>query len=359
MNISYRLIAAHELDPALIDAWHSIQSSNGVFDSPYFCPEFTQIAGRVRDDVRVVVIENGGRPVGFFPHQRALLGSGKPVGGPLSDYHGVIAISDADWELSALMRAAKQSVWTFDHLVDPGGRFEAHVTARASSPQIDLGAGYQCYEQARRDAGSDYIRKTEGLARKLAREFGELRFTLHDAGNGALEQLIRWKRNQYRQSKLTDVFGVRWTGDLLRRIAQAQTAGFAGVLSVLRAGDRMVAAHMGMRSRSTLHYWFPAYDPDFAKYSTGIILLLRVAETLAGSGVRTIDLGKGDAAYKQRLMTGSVELWEGDVALPSLLASAHRLRRAVEARVAQGGIAATLKLPLRVMRRIERARKFR
>jgi CelD/BcsL family acetyltransferase involved in cellulose biosynthesis len=359
MSVSYRLIAVNELDSTLIEAWRSIQSGSDVFDSPYFCPEFTQIAGRVREDVRVVVIENDDRPVGFFPHQRSFPGRGKPVGGPLSDFHGVIAGPGAEWELGPLMRAAGLSVWTFDHLVGPGGHFEAHVTARAASPQIDLGAGYQRYEQGRRDSGSDYIRKTEGLARKLGRESGELHFTLHEAGDGALEQLIGWKRSQYRQSRLTDAFGVRWTGDLLRSIAQTQAAGFAGVCSVLRAGERMVAAHMGMRSRGTLHYWFPAYDPDFAKFSTGIILLLRLAQALAGSGVRKIDLGKGDEPYKQRLMTGAVELREGHVELPSLLASVRRLRRAAEAGAAQGGCAAALNLPLRVIRRIERARKFR
>ena len=39
------------------------------------------VAFRGRDDVRVVVIENDGRPAGFFPHQRAAWGRGGPVGG--------------------------------------------------------------------------------------------------------------------------------------------------------------------------------------------------------------------------------------------------------------------------------------
>ena len=30
-------------------------------------------------------------------------------------------------------------------------------------------------------------------------------------------------------------------------------------------GERLVAAHLGMRSRTVWHYWFPAYDPAFAK----------------------------------------------------------------------------------------------
>lgn len=358
MSASYRLIAAGDLDATLIEAWRSIQSGRPVFESPYFCPEFTQAVGCVRDDVRIVVIENDGRPIGFFPHQRAGWGRGRPVGGPLSDYHGVIAPPGCEWQLQDLMRAARLSVWSFDHLVDGAGKFETHVTGRGSSPQIDLSGGYERYARGRREAGSEYIRKTEGLARKLEREAGELRFTLHDVQSGVVEQLIGWKSGQYRRTNRTDVFGVAWTGQLLGRIAHLQAAGFSGVCSVLRAGDRMVAAHIGMRSRDVLHYWFPAYDPEYARFSAGIILLLRIAGAAAGMGMRTIDLGKGDAQYKQRLMTGTVELREGYVELPSLIASARRLKRAAEAHAARGGMAAALRLPLRAMQRLERARKF-
>src|SRR2546430_5314133 len=121
MSISYRRIAAHELDAGLLAAWRLIQKSDPRFESPYFCPEFTRAVGTVRDDVRVVVIENDGHPAGFFPHQRGLFSRGRPVGGPLSDYHGVIAGRDARWSVPDLLRAARISVWSFDHLVDAGG----------------------------------------------------------------------------------------------------------------------------------------------------------------------------------------------------------------------------------------------
>jgi CelD/BcsL family acetyltransferase involved in cellulose biosynthesis len=358
VRAAYRLIGARDLDAKLVGVWRGIQAGSSAFESPYFCPEFTRAVGDVRDDVRVAVIENDGQPVGFFPHQRTLLGMGKPVGGPLSDFHGVIATPGSEWDPDTLVRAAGLSVWAFDHLVGDVHRFESRVTARAASPRIDLGAGYKCYVQDRRKAGSDYIPKTEGLARKLGREFGSLDFTLHDPAPAPLEHLFRWKSEQYRRSGITDGFDVPWTRALLRRICTVQTEEFAGVCSALRVNGRIVAVHMGMRSRQVLHYWFPAYDPAFAKFSTGIILLLRMAEAAAGAGLRTIDLGKGDAPYKQRLMTGAAELAEGAVELPSLLASARRLRRAAEARAARGGIGALLRLPLRAVRRLERTRRF-
>jgi CelD/BcsL family acetyltransferase involved in cellulose biosynthesis len=257
------------------------------------------------------------------------------------------------------MRAARLSVWSFDHLVGSDEKFEPYVTARDVSPQADLSAGYERYIQQCRASGSDEIMQAERKARKLAREIGEVHFTQHEARTEVMEQLISWKREQYHKSNLVDAFREPWTGELLRRIAHVQTPEFAGICSVLRVGDRIVAAHMGMRSRHIFHHWFPAYHREFARYSPGNILLLRMAQALAGSGVQTIDFGKGGLHWKQSFMTGTTELREGFVELPSLVTSARRLRRMAEAHAAQGGTAALLRFPLRAIRRIERIRRFR
>jgi hypothetical protein len=103
MNVRYHLIAPSELDSSLTDVWRVIQVANDRFSSPYFDPEFTRLVAEVRNDVRVVIIENERRIVGFFPYQRNGLGLGKPVGGPLSDYHGVICTADSEWTLDGLL----------------------------------------------------------------------------------------------------------------------------------------------------------------------------------------------------------------------------------------------------------------
>lgn len=359
MSLTYRVIATGELSPRLVEAWRAILVRNHLLGSPYFCAEFTLLVAQVRRDVRVVVIEDGSRVVGFFPHQRSALGLGKPVGGPLSDYHGVVAEPECPWEVEQIMRAAKLATWEFDHLAGEVRDFGRFITARHQAARIDLSAGYDYYLKDRRAAGSSYIGKTEGLARKLGREIGKLEFALHDDSETVLEQLILWKREQYNRSKIPDVFGVQWTRNLLGRIAQLQTEGFAGVCSTLRVDGRIVAIHMGMRSREVFHYWFPTYDPKFAKFSVGIILLLRIAEAIAKIGIRTIDLGIADGQYKERLMTDTVQLSGGCVAVPSFLAFARRIRLAAEAQAEIGGIAAMLRLPLRAVRRLERLSRFR
>jgi CelD/BcsL family acetyltransferase involved in cellulose biosynthesis len=356
MSIRFHLVHPSEMDEGLIGAWRRIQKGNVAFANPYFCPEFTQLVASVRDDVRVVVIENSGKPVGFFPFQKTVLGMGRPVGGALSDYHGVVAETGSQWSTTSLMRAANLSVWSFDHLVDPLGRFQSHVTAQATSPLIDLGAGYDNYMRELGAPPSDFPRK----ARKLAKDRGELTFTFHDADDRQLEHMIEWKRDQYLRTGVPDAFGVRWTGELLRAILAKQTTEFSGVCSVLRAGGDVVAVHVGMRSRHVLHWWFPTYDRSVEKYSPGIILLFKIAEALGVMGGTVIDLGKGDAQYKRSAMNRTVKLQEGCVETPSFISTAMQITRATEARVAKGGaIAPLLNLPLRVMRRCERSCRFR
>jgi CelD/BcsL family acetyltransferase involved in cellulose biosynthesis len=106
-----------------------------------------------------------------------------------------------------------------------------------------------------------------------------------------------------------------------------------------------------MRSRGVLHWWFPTYHPRYGAYSPGIILLLRIAAAAPVLGVGKLDLGKGEERYKRNLMTGAAPLREGAVELPSLATTARRLRRLAEQR-------AEWQLPLRALRRLERAWRF-
>jgi CelD/BcsL family acetyltransferase involved in cellulose biosynthesis len=171
--------------------------------------------------------------------------------------------------------------------------------------------------------------------------------------------VIAWKRGQYLRSGLTDVFAAPWSRKLLRQISRTQGMDFAGVCSTLRVAGRVVAAHIGMRSRTVLHYWFPAYDPEFAKYSVGVVLLLQMAKALAAAGVRTIDFGKGDDRYKQSAMTGAIELREGAFELPSLASAARRARRGLEGWVRRSPLAGIARIPGRWITRLERRNRFR
>lgn len=97
------------------------------------------------------------------------------------------------------------------------------------------------------------------------------------------------------------------------------------MLSVLYAGDQVAALHLGMRSRSIWHYWFPSYNQQLKNYSPGLIPLLKMAESAESLGLQAIDLGKGGEKYKQQAMNHAVPLIEGTAELPSLLSGVFQL----------------------------------
>jgi CelD/BcsL family acetyltransferase involved in cellulose biosynthesis len=105
------------------------------------------------------------------------------------------------------------------------------------------------------------------------------------------------------------------------------------MLSVLYAGDVVAGVHLGLRSGQVWHSWFPAYNPDLHRYSPGMLLMLELAKAAPALGIAEIDLGKGEARYKQALASGAVSLFEGRVGAHPLsgrvTASTRRVVRAV------------------------------
>ena len=353
-------IPARDLDEHLLDAWTAIQRADDRYVSPYFCPAFTQAVAAVRSDVYVGVMEDGGKPVGFFPFQRSRLGAGRPVGAALSDYHGVIGgVGVGEWTADQLLRQCGLCYWDFDHLLVDDGPFRAYHMSTRQSPIMDLSEGYEAYAQARRAAGSKQILQVGAHRRQFERVHGPLRFEAHTEDGEVLAQLFRWKSAQYLRSGITDVMSFDWVIALLERIRSTQTDGFAGLLSALWSGDRLVAVHLGMRSHATWHYWFPSYDVACGKASPGLILLLEMAEAACDLGVESIDLGAGDARYKRRLMSRAVPLAVGALERSSLPTTCRRWYRQTEAWVRRSPFVSIARVPGRLIKRMDRRSRFR
>ena len=115
---------------------------------------------------------------------------------------------------------------------------------------------------------------------------------------------------------------------LVRRLFHTRGQTCSGLLSVLYADGKPVAAHFGLRSEHVLACWFPAYDPAYARYSPGLVLHLRMARAAAGDGMAYLDLGRGAKEYKESLKTRDLSVSEGWVTRPHPVALGHRARRA-------------------------------
>ena len=356
MNI--RILSGREIDASLAERWRDMQRGEPALTSPYFCPQFAQAVATVRDDVFVAVIEDAGEMRGIFPFQRRGR-TGVPLGGPLSDFHGLIAPDALDLDATELIRSCGLDDWTFDHLLASQRCFAAHHAAQAESPRMNLAEGYEAYTIERREAGSKRINKTGTLRRKLEREIGELRYEAHVDDPAVLRQVIEWKSAQCQATGTIDIFSFDWTQALVERLVGVQDADFAGMLSALYVNDELIAAHMGMRSATVWHYWFPTYHDDYAKFSPGLILLLKMAEDAPTRGLTAIDLGKGDDFYKQRLANDAVMLAEGRIELPTLRTRLRRLGERTAGWARRSPIAAPLRAPGRAIRRMLKRRRFK
>lgn len=327
MKIS--IIPGKSLTPEHLLLWSHFQQANPDLASPYFCPEFTSAVAAVRDDVWVGLLEEAGEIVGFFPFERGKLPIGRPVGYALCDYQGLIVKPGLNWDAAELLRGCGLSIWNFNNLIASQLPFQPFHKLKTASLIIDLSGGYEAYLSEQR-ANSNWIQQASRKMRKFEREVGTLRFETHVADTSLLQLMIGWKSEQYAQLGTFDRFKIEWMVRLISRLHLTQSETFAGMLSVLYVGDEVAALHFGMRSQSVWHYWFPSYNHQFQQYSPGLILLLKMIECAEDLGIRTIDLGKGDESYKQRVSNGAIPLAEGSVEIPSLISTARWFRRKLE-----------------------------
>jgi CelD/BcsL family acetyltransferase involved in cellulose biosynthesis len=329
--VNVRVVTAGALTPSELARWSELQQAKPLYRSPFFRPEFALIVARVRD-VRVAVVEDAG----FFAFEAGRRGHGRPAGRPFSDYHGPVLDDGAAIDARELVRACGLATWSFDHLPAGIAPFAPHVWTQGASPYLDLTEGFDA-EAAGRRAPSD-IRGARRKARKLAREVGPLRFVPHSDDPDLLARAIAWKRRQYAETGVRDVLADAGGRELLRHVHAARESAFAGLLSVLHAGDQVAALHLAVRSGGVLHSWFPAYNPELHRYSPGLVLLLELAAAAPALGIRELDFGKGEARYKLALATGTVPLQEGCVGARPLSALPVRLRRSARNALRASGV---------------------
>ncbi len=304
-------VKADQLTAQQVSDWSRLQQQNREFDSPYFRPEFTRAVASVRDDVEVAILERHGQSIGFLPYQRRSFNRGRPGGGRLSDFQGFIVQKEENWSAEDLLGGCGLRVWEFDHLLATQQPFLAGCAQTDQSPFIDVSQGFDKYRSDQRAAGKKELINIGRKYRKMEREVGPLRFEAHTTDARVFDQLLNWKSTQYQQSQTTNVFSYDWTVELLKHILTEQNEAFSGMLSTLHVGDRLIAIHLGMRSNRVFHYWFPAYNVEFRRYSPGTMLLIEIAKAAEALGIERIDLGKGPESYKASLMSGSIAVAEG------------------------------------------------
>jgi CelD/BcsL family acetyltransferase involved in cellulose biosynthesis len=305
-----RLVRPAELAADEIAAWRQLLTTHDQLRNAFLSRSFVEAVAGVNPGVRVAVCRRGGKPLAFLPVQKRAGFSGwfgvyERVGGEICDCFGLIAAPEYQIDITAWLERCGIGTLVFSHLEQK----QLQHGLRGEAPRIGLRTRFNepgaTFWARLREQKKGLARDTERRQRKLELEHGPLKFELQSADpHHDLDALIALKQAQYRRTgrRSPALFNAR-TGALLHALLESRAEECAGLLSVLRVetetGSRVVSAHFGLRCHDTLHFWFPAYDPQFSAYAPGRILLRHVIEVGAAGGLRCIDRGEGDNPAKR------------------------------------------------------------
>lgn len=304
-----RIVKPEQLTRDELRVWTGMLPANPMLNSPFFLPEFTLATSAAHSGVRVIIEEQDGLPVAFLPYQTDQKGIPVAVGGSLNDFQGIICESGCHCSLIEMLERARIGRFRCHKLLDWRNDLGDFVLCRNSSPFVNLTNGFQSWKSELQSHGSEQLKQIARKERKLVRECGAIRFDFRTTNPNVLKTLIQWKREQYHRTQEVDIFSYDWTAKLLTSLlASPEDSPLQPVLSAMYAGNKLVAAHYGLISNTVVHSWFPAYDPEYGKYSPGKLLLCRILEESAGQGVVRFDFGAGDESYKYSFANDSVDI---------------------------------------------------
>jgi CelD/BcsL family acetyltransferase involved in cellulose biosynthesis len=321
-----QLIRPGELGLVEIATWHSMQRATPSLFNPFLSPEFAIAVGAFRPDTYIAILTEGRFVIGFFPFERRRFNVGVPICGWMSPCQAVIHSPGTEWNPQELLQGCRLSAWQFDNLIVDQQSFKPYHAATVPAPIIDLADGFDTYYAKLQMRSPRFCRELARKTRKLRREAGDVHIVTDSRDTNILRRLVAWKSDQYRRTSHVDRFERRWAVGLLDTLLVTYGDYLSGLLSVLYAGDQPVAAQFGLRADRLLIGWFTAYDIRFAKYSPGLIQLMKMAEQLAATGVQEIHMGKGAKSYTENLKNGDIPLAEGIVTSRSVIGAADRVR---------------------------------
>lgn len=297
-----------ELSQAESLAWDDLHAVDAELNQAFLSRTYIGHVARVNPGVRIVVGYEKGEPAFFLPLQRrhglvSRFGVFEPVGDVMTDYFGVVAKRGIQLSPAHLLAATRGRINAilFTHLDQTQARFGLHGDERRIGLRTRLGEPSIDYWSRLRITDKKLVADTERREKKLQKEMGPLSFEWQSSALDAdLTWLIEAKKGQYsRTGKMHAALFENVNVELLRRLSGTSKTECSGILSVLRCGEEIVAAHFGLRCRDVLHVWFPVYDKKFANYSPGRILLKHMFAAAAEDGIEVFDRGEGDSQAKR------------------------------------------------------------
>ena len=341
-NMRAIVIPAAELTADLREGWAAALFDNPLLQTPALRPELFQIVGRFNPRTFVAVIEETGCPPVFLPFHRPIRLDSFAGPVPICDYQAFITPISNHISVRDALRAAGLRTWIFENLIAPNElALQTTTTITQPSWRARLQTGFAPYAEELRRTHSSFKNITRNL-KVIARDHGEMRFECDCADPAVLTSIFSWKAQRFNGGHEVS----RWIVDAVDALRTTRSQQFGGVLSALYVGNRLAAAHFGIRSGRTLYYWFPAFNPEFDKYTPGYLLLTLLLQHLQELGCDALDFGPGSEKYKMYFANTKVLVGRGFVELPSVLNFGRAAWRSVHGTLQKSQVARSLVGPI-------------
>jgi len=354
------LISPSQLSSSDIEAWTRFVGADLALDSPFLTPGWSQAVERAqrglpgvarRGGPRVAIFEGEDGARGFLP-VRLRGATAMPIGAPMCDYQGLIATGPLLSDARQLLGALKVDRLDFSHILADQPAFARYLRGRDVSHGIHAPKGYAAYA-ADHAARSGILKDLNKRRRKAEREIGPVRFEAHSRSTTAFEALVGWKRALMRATGQTDIFEAGWPLRLMHELFTGRDPDFGAVLFTLTFGDQLVASHLHLRSRHTIHAWMIGHDHAFDRYSPGLVLFQDILRWMDDTPFSYLDFGGGDYRFKQQFANTRRETGHGFVgrlSAATLVRSAEYALRAAAESLDLGHLSS---LPGKAMRRLD------
>lgn len=298
--IKVQIHSFEALDKGLRAEMTALRDAQTMFDSPFFDLDFAQIMANARADTRILVADDAQGLMGFWPLHQRPDNWARPIGATFSDWHGPVMRPGADaamYPLEFLQKAGLKGMTATGlqpGLLSPSAGGELGGTGIAYMPQ-----GAAAYLAQMKSLHGKHFKNLRRAERLIERDIGDIEFVADDTSHEAFEWLMTSKRAQYKRTGRHDVLAPDWVQTMMRTLHTKQFRRLRGRLSTLRLGGKLVAGEFDLLSDKVVHGWITVFDPDYAKYSPGHLLMLSVICDMENTGHIMCDVGGGDHAYKK------------------------------------------------------------
>jgi CelD/BcsL family acetyltransferase involved in cellulose biosynthesis len=343
------LVRYGELDLDQVRKWRAWQQAVPGYASPFMHPRFTDAVSAVRQDARVLVVEDAGEIIAFWPLHVRPGGLARPIAAPLSDHTGPICRPDrqahAGFDPARALRGVGLRALSFTGLTDPYGLFGDAISSSQPSHIAEFddrgGEGFLADQNALYGKRFKNLRRKERL---LERDFGAGRFILDDRRPESLARLFALKSEQFKSTGRHDVFSPNWVQKLIARLNDIQDPTFRAIVSTLEVEGELASSEFNLIAGNTLSSWIVAYDPKFSIGSPGHLIVMNIVREIGSLGVNRIDFGPGHDYYKKYFVNTQTPICDGIVKAPGRVASVPTLVR--------GLVGATERAPLGPIARV-------